>query len=1282
MGLPPLPRRQILSLRLLFPASSRSKDAPMAFLRTLLASVTVALLLSACAGGGSDIPQCDDEIDNDGDGLVDSADPACQAGGTRESDDPPAQCGDGIDNDADGLTDDEDPGCEDDDDRDEYDGSGAACMDGVDNDGDGKTDYPEDPGCLAPNQNSGEADDCPSGPNCPECGNGDDDDLDGKIDFAGGDIGCMSASDRDEFEIDGAACGAGTTVSPLPTTGVVSGTITGAGNVTTTCGGSAMIGTGGEVAYIIRIDRPMTLVASVDYPGTNFDSVLYVRRACTMAASEVACSDDMGGTNRRSSLTASLGAGSYYLVVDSKTAVANAAFTLTASLYAGMGETCTGAQECAPGQVCRAVATATAMTCEQPVCSDGRDDDGDTKIDFPNDPGCTTPADTTETDPCPGAGCPACADGMDNDNDTRTDYPADPSCTSASGESEADCPTETDPLGVITAATHTGTTAGAGNQFAPSCASTSNAPDRVHMLYVRAPLATLVLDTNDSAFDTVLMLKTSTCGTTDVGCIDDGGSPSTRSRLALTNVAPGSYAVVVDGDFTGNGAYNLHVAGTYANGAACDPTMPMFTCSVGHACTGAAGAATCQPAACNDAVDADGDGLPGYPSDPGCTSISDGDESDSCFPTPGPGCPACANDVDDDMDGLTDYPADTGCASASGVNEQCITTDPVRNLTTATLTNQSTAALANDLDLSCGADGRDEIFRVRVDHPINELRVDTAGSALDTVLALRTPSCAVADLRCNDDTSTLASEVVQANPALGDYFIVVDDRNVSSPGTYNLRVRGNYANGGRCSPTNVFTCNLGYACTGAAGAETCNPAACNDTTDADGDGLPGYPADPGCTSASDGDESDTCFPTPGPGCPQCADDVDNDGDGFTDYPRDPACLSASVNDELAPCTSLDPILTFTSNVTGHTTQGRRNDVDLSCGADGRDQIYRLFVTQPLVSLTVDTLGSDINTALAIRGGTCDGTTDLQCAVNNFGNMDSRVTINTVAIGEYFLIVDDQSTSSPTSYNLNVSGTLAAGGACNPSSTSFICTAGYTCGASSTCVPTVCNDMVDADGDGKNGYPTDPGCVDISDTSETDSCPSGADCPVCANGIDDDGDSRTDYPNDLGCTAASGGTELECTGETDPLAPITGAVTTGTTVGAANNFNPSCQTNDAGDRAFILTLPVAVASLTLDTEGSTGLTDSILIFTDSTCGTQIECDDDDGTGNLSTITRTNVAAGTYGIVVDTYSSSSSGGAFTLNVRGTVATGTACTSPLFASGVLACPSGTTCNGSVCQ
>ncbi len=1264
--------------------SRPSVSALRACLHALLVTGGLALSLSACAGGGSGIPQCEDELDNDGDGLVDRADPACAAGNDREDEDPPAQCADGLDNDADTLVDGDDPGCEGPGDNDEYDGTGAACMDGVDNDGDGKTDYPNDPGCLAPNQGGGEGDDCPSGPNCPQCGNGVDDDFDTKTDYAGGDTGCASAADRDEFSFDGNACGVGTSVSPLPSSGAVSGSLSaGTSNVTTTCGGGAPVGSGTEVAYVIRIDRPMTLVASTDYPGTTIDTVLYVRRACTESSTQVACSDDVGGTNTRSSLTASLQPGSYFLIVDGKTAAAVGQYTVTAYLYAALGEDCTNPSECAPGQVCRVALGGSGMTCEMPVCSDGRDDDADGHTDYPLDPGCTTPDDMAEEDPCPGTGCPACANGVDDDNDNRTDYPMDPSCTSASGTSEADCPVEVDPLGVVTAGTHTGTTTGAGNQFMPACSSGSNAPDRVHMLYVRAPLATLTIDTNDSGFDTVLMLKNSLCST-DVACNDDGGTPFGRSRIALTGVAAGSYAVVIDGYSAGNGAYNLHVAGTYANGQACDPTMPMFVCGTGYACTGAAGTATCQPAACNDAVDADGDGLPGYPSDPGCTSISDGDETDDCFPTVGPSCPQCGNDLDDDMDGQTDYPADTGCMSASGANEQCITTDPVRTLTSASLTGQSTTALANDIDLSCGTDGRDEVFRVRVDHPINEIRVDTIGSALDTVVGIKSPSCSSFDLQCDDNGALNGDSLVfLVDPAPGEYFIVVDDRNVANPGTYNLNVTGKYANGGRCNPTNVFTCNTGYACTGTAGAETCNPAACNDTTDADGDGLPGYPSDPGCVSTSDGDETDTCFPTPQAGCPACANDVDDDLDGFTDYPTDPACLAASIDSELAPCTSTDPVLVFAGNVTGHTTAGRANDVDLTCGADGRDQIYRLFVTQPLVTLTVDTLGSDIVAALAVRRQTCNGTTDLACALNNFGNMDARVQLNTVTVGEYFLIVDDQSTATPTTYNLNVSGTLAAGNTCNPASTSFICTAGYTCGGAAgaeTCVPTVCNDNVDADGDGRNGYPSDPGCIDISDTDESDTCfpTPQAGCPVCSNGIDDDGDTRIDYPLDLGCTAASSSSELECMGETDPLSQISGPVSTGTTAGAANNSTPTCGSSSAPEKVHLLTLPVPVATLTMDTVGSSF--DTILTFRDSTCTMSIACDDDSGGFPNSRISRTNVAVGTYAVTVDGYSTNS--GNYMLNVRGTVAAGTACTSPLFASGVLACPTGQTCNGAVCQ
>lgn len=56
--------------------------------------------------------------------------------------------------------------------------------------------------------------------------------------------------------------------------------------------------------------------------------------------------------------------------------------------------------------------------------------------------------------------------------------------------------------------------------------------------------------------------------------------------------------------------------------------------------------------------------------------------------------------------------------------------------------------------------------------------------------------------------------------------------------------------------------------------------ACEDGKDNDGDGRVDYPADSGCRTANDADES---------GEPQCNDGKDNDGNGKVDWPQDPGC---------------------------------------------------------------------------------------------------------------------------------------------------------------------------------------------------------------------------------------------------------------------------------------------------------------------------------------------------------------------------------------------------------
>lgn len=114
---------------------------------------------------------------------------------------PPAQCNDSIDNDGDGLTDyPSDPGCTSDADDDESNstggGSPSVCSDHLDNDGDGLTDYPSDPGCATP----GDSSEVNTVVTTPQCSDGIDNDGDGNSDYPN-DIGCASLSDDSEVNV-------------------------------------------------------------------------------------------------------------------------------------------------------------------------------------------------------------------------------------------------------------------------------------------------------------------------------------------------------------------------------------------------------------------------------------------------------------------------------------------------------------------------------------------------------------------------------------------------------------------------------------------------------------------------------------------------------------------------------------------------------------------------------------------------------------------------------------------------------------------------------------------------------------------------------------------------------------------------------------------------------------------------------------------------------------------------------------------------------------------------
>lgn len=76
-----------------------------------------------------------------------------------------------------------------------------------------------------------------------------------------------------------------------------------------------------------------------------------------------------------------------------------------------------------------------------PVCSDGRDNDGDGLVDFPEDPGCSGSQDANETNP-------QCSDGRDNDADGKIDND-DRGCTGPQDDDETDAckePVEGQPI--------------------------------------------------------------------------------------------------------------------------------------------------------------------------------------------------------------------------------------------------------------------------------------------------------------------------------------------------------------------------------------------------------------------------------------------------------------------------------------------------------------------------------------------------------------------------------------------------------------------------------------------------------------------------------------------------------------------------------------------------------------------------------------------------------------------------------------------------------------------
>lgn len=901
-----------------------------------------------------------------------------------------------------------------------------------------------------------------------------------------------------------------------------------------------------------------------------------------------------------------------------------------------------------------------------PACQDGIDNDNDGLIDFPNDPGCLLSVSDDEEDGCPSdANCPACANEIDDDGDGLIDYPGDPGCNSAGDPDEFNAePSVCGSNVLIQALPASGTVMGvlSGNTLneliSPTCGGSGE--EHVFLFEPTTPVS-LSLTTNftETTVDTVLYVR-SDCRDTDteLGCNDDTGT--TASTMSIERLEPGTYYIVVDTLSTNaQGNYHLQVDTSIPEKEVCDPLAP--TCALGLVCRRfvengvTAASETCERPECSDGEDSDGDGTFDFPDEPGCLNASDNDETDDC--PDGPDCPQCSNGIDDDNDLLTDFGADPGCESAADTTEvdECIPGVEVISLTGsgATGTTSGTSNFQNSCSTSTTA--AEDVYFYKLTRDVLSLSFSTLGSSYDTVLSVRLSDCGTesAEIACEDPNSG-GEMITLAAPVLGNYYVFVDGS--FGAGSYVLDVEAVLAQGSACTPGEPgFVCEGGSFCV----VDTCVAAGCNDGLDNDSDGLTDFPNDPGCTSPSDNDEADTC--PGGADCPECANGIDDDLDTFIDFAgNDPGCQSAADVLELDECIPGVPVIALQdSGATGTTppsASGSNFTPSCHTSTASTENVYAYRNSRDLASLSFSTVGSVGDTVLSVRENDCgSAVSEIECM--QAASAGEVVTIVNPTPDFYYFVFVDGDFISNISYVLNVSGKIVPGNSCIANDTQFTCSDGFACGANNTCVATECNDGISNDADGLVDFPNDPGCLDINDNSEADSCPSGADCPQCGNGIDDDGDGLIDFGSDPGCEAASDDLEMDDCIAGVPVFSLTDSGATGITEASGNSdFTPSCHTSTlSSEDEYAYFNSRALASLTFSTVGSSG--DTVLSVRYGSCGAlsdEIACLNENG-GEAVTIPNP-IENDFYFVFVDgDFISSMS---YVLNVSGTLGDGQAC------------------------
>ena len=313
---------------------------------------------------------------------------------------------------------------------------------------------------AGPGADGGDAAMGPDGGAGTACSNGLDDDGDTAIDFPA-DPGCTSAADDDETNTLPAESCMGDTPDPVPPDGFVSGSTMGMSadaDYSGTCGGG---GSAGDVVY--EIDLPAGAVGlqiSTEHPGTNYDTLIYVRDDCDEILSELGCDNDSGtGTVSMLRIEMAFAAGTYFVFIDGNGA--SGMYEASIDVWLGAGAACdpamTTGTRCAPELACAPSAPA-PFTCQPAGCALA------TTFTISSPPGTATDSGSTSALPNLHAG--TC--GMGFDGGTR-------------------------------------------------------APEAVYQLTLGAAVGNVHVDTEGSGYDTLIYVRDG-CTGSEVACDDDSGT--------------------------------------------------------------------------------------------------------------------------------------------------------------------------------------------------------------------------------------------------------------------------------------------------------------------------------------------------------------------------------------------------------------------------------------------------------------------------------------------------------------------------------------------------------------------------------------------------------------------------------------------------------------------------------------------------------------------------------------------------------------------------------------